>query len=83
MHSVIIGLALGASDSPKTIRPLLAALSFHQLFEGLGLGGCITQVMITLFYIVFSLFFFPDIRQNCIFQSWNSFLYDFECFKCF
>ncbi|KAL6561445.1 hypothetical protein OROMI_017046 [Orobanche minor] len=43
VHSVIIGIALGASQSPKTIRPLIAALSFHQLFEGIGLGGCITQ----------------------------------------
>ncbi|GER48243.1 zinc transporter [Striga asiatica] len=43
VHSVIIGIALGASQSPNTIRPLIAALSFHQLFEGIGLGGCITQ----------------------------------------
>ncbi|KAH7833918.1 hypothetical protein Vadar_011018 [Vaccinium darrowii] len=33
VHSVIIGLALGASESPSTIRPLVAALSFHQSFE--------------------------------------------------
>ncbi|KAI3719209.1 hypothetical protein L6452_20104 [Arctium lappa] len=43
IHSVIIGLSLGASKSPKTIKPLIAALSFHQFFEGLGLGGCIFQ----------------------------------------
>ncbi|KAL3615308.1 hypothetical protein CASFOL_040969 [Castilleja foliolosa] len=43
VHSVIIGIALGASQSPNTIKPLIAALSFHQLFEGIGLGGCITQ----------------------------------------
>ncbi|KAL8478179.1 hypothetical protein ACS0TY_030170 [Phlomoides rotata] len=43
VHSVIIGIALGASESPKTIRPLIAALTFHQFFEGIGLGGCITQ----------------------------------------
>ncbi|GJM98146.1 hypothetical protein PR202_ga15128 [Eleusine coracana subsp. coracana] len=34
-HSVIIGLALGISQSPCTIKPLVAALSFHQFFEGL------------------------------------------------
>ena len=44
VHSVIIGLALGASKSSKTIKPLVAALSFHQFFEGIGLGGCISQV---------------------------------------
>jgi len=44
VHSVIIGISLGASESPKTIRPLVAALTFHQFFEGMGLGSCITQV---------------------------------------
>ncbi|XP_074327170.1 fe(2+) transport protein 1-like [Apium graveolens] len=43
MHSVIIGLSLGASDNPCTIRPLVAALCFHQMFEGMGLEGCILQ----------------------------------------
>ncbi|XP_051128692.1 zinc transporter 1 [Andrographis paniculata] len=43
VHSVIIGISLGASASIATIKPLLAALSFHQFFEGLGLGGCISQ----------------------------------------
>lgn len=43
VHSVIIGIALGASESPKTVRPLFGALTFHQFFEGMGLGGCIAQ----------------------------------------
>ncbi|KAA8521277.1 hypothetical protein F0562_011977 [Nyssa sinensis] len=42
-HSIIIGLSLGVSQSPCTIRPLMAALSFHQFFEGFALGGCISQ----------------------------------------
>lgn len=42
VHSIIIGISLGASGSPKTIKPLMVALSFHQFFEGMGLGGCIT-----------------------------------------
>ncbi|XVF71148.1 hypothetical protein PTKIN_Ptkin12aG0013000 [Pterospermum kingtungense] len=42
VHSVIIGISLGASKSPKTIKPLMVALTFHQLFEGMGLG-CISQ----------------------------------------
>ncbi|WOL08177.1 zinc transporter 7-like [Canna indica] len=42
-HSVIIGLSLGVSQSPCTIRPLVVALSFHQFFEGFALGGCISQ----------------------------------------
>ena len=45
VHSVIIGMSLGASESAKTIKPLVAALSFHQFFEGVGLGGCISQVL--------------------------------------
>ncbi|XP_042476068.1 fe(2+) transport protein 1-like [Macadamia integrifolia] len=43
VHSVVIGLSLGASQNPCTIKPLVAALCFHQLFEGMGLGGCILQ----------------------------------------
>uniref|UniRef100_A0A453SPU2 Uncharacterized protein n=1 Tax=Aegilops tauschii subsp. strangulata TaxID=200361 RepID=A0A453SPU2_AEGTS len=42
-HSVIIGLSLGVSQSPCTIKPLVAALSFHQFFEGFALGDCISQ----------------------------------------
>ncbi|AEC08342.1 Zinc transporter 6 [Arabidopsis thaliana] len=42
-HSVIIGVTMGMSQNKCTIRPLIAALSFHQIFEGLGLGGCIAQ----------------------------------------
>ncbi|GLU08640.1 hypothetical protein SLE2022_255400 [Rubroshorea leprosula] len=43
IHSVVIGISLGASQSAKTIKPLVAALTFHQFFEGMGLGGCISQ----------------------------------------
>jgi hypothetical protein len=57
VHSIIIGISLGASGSPETIKPLMAALSFHQFFEGLGLGGCITQVYIA-----------HDLARNMIFS---------------
>lgn len=43
-HSVIIGVTMGMSQNQCTIRPLVAALAFHQIFEGMGLGGCIAQV---------------------------------------
>lgn len=43
VHSVVIGLSLGASNNTCTIKPLVAALCFHQMFEGMGLGGCILQ----------------------------------------
>ncbi|XP_047332532.1 zinc transporter 8-like [Impatiens glandulifera] len=43
VHSVIIGISLGTSQSPTVIKPLLAALTFHQFFEGMGLGACISQ----------------------------------------
>ena len=44
VHSVVIGLSMGASNNTCTIKGLIAALCFHQLFEGMGLGGCILQV---------------------------------------
>lgn len=49
VHSVVIGISLGASQSPDTAKALFAALMFHQCFEGLGLGGCIAQVPYTFF----------------------------------
>ncbi|XVF20333.1 hypothetical protein REPUB_Repub11eG0189200 [Reevesia pubescens] len=33
-HSVIIGVTMGMSQNQCTIRPLVAALAFHQIFEG-------------------------------------------------
>ncbi|MCO5610758.1 hypothetical protein L7F22_064999 [Adiantum nelumboides] len=48
-HSIIIGISLGVSQSPCTIRPLFAALAFHQFFEGFALGGCISQARFTSF----------------------------------
>lgn len=58
VHSVIIGLSLGASKSSKTIKPLVAALSFHQFFEGVGLGGCISQAKFKLRAKVIMILFF-------------------------
>lgn len=52
-HSVIIGVTMGMSQNKCTIRPLVAALSFHQIFEGMGLGGCIAQVSIYLQFFIF------------------------------
>ncbi|MCL7037929.1 hypothetical protein MKW94_029600 [Papaver nudicaule] len=43
VHSIVIGLGVGASNNTCTIKPLVAALCFHQMFEGMGLGGCIMQ----------------------------------------
>ncbi|KAK4710691.1 hypothetical protein R3W88_005204 [Solanum pinnatisectum] len=43
VHSIVIGLSLGASSNTCTIKGLVAALCFHQMFEGMGLGGCILQ----------------------------------------
>ncbi|XP_054799519.1 zinc transporter 8-like [Prosopis cineraria] len=43
VHSVIIGLSMGTSESPQTIKPLITAMAFHQCFEGMGLGSVISQ----------------------------------------
>ncbi|XP_010538635.1 PREDICTED: probable zinc transporter 12 [Tarenaya hassleriana] len=58
VHSVIIGLSLGASQDLDTIKPLLVALTFHQLFEGLGLGGCISQAKFKVGTIATMVLFF-------------------------
>ena len=56
-HSVIIGVTMGMSQNQCTIRPLVAALAFHQIFEGMGLGGCIAQVLCAL-HTTLSLFIY-------------------------
>ncbi|XP_078158955.1 zinc transporter 5-like isoform X2 [Carex rostrata] len=58
VHSVIIGMSVGASDTPSTIRSLIAALTFHQFFEGLGLGSCIAQGKFRLKSVVIMSIFF-------------------------
>ncbi|KAL6595113.1 hypothetical protein ACP70R_048216 [Stipagrostis hirtigluma subsp. patula] len=58
VHSVIIGISLGASEDPSTIKPLVVALSFHQMFEGMGLGGCIVQAKFKARSIVTMVLFF-------------------------
>ncbi|GMJ01265.1 zinc transporter 1 precursor [Hibiscus trionum] len=58
VHSVIIGIALGTSDDPKQIKPLLAALTVHQVFEGVGIGGCISQAQLPAWNVaIMSVFF--------------------------
>ncbi|KAF1002601.1 fe(2+) transport protein 1-like [Apium graveolens] len=58
VHSVVIGLSLGASNNTCTIKPLVAALCFHQMFEGMGLGGCILQAEYKFVKKALMVFFF-------------------------
>ncbi|OMO67184.1 Zinc/iron permease [Corchorus capsularis] len=58
VHSVVIGLSLGASNNTCTIKGLVAALCFHQMFEGMGLGGCILQAEYKAFKKFVMAFFF-------------------------
>lgn len=57
-HSIIIGLSLGVSQSPCTIKPLIGALSFHQFFEGFALGGCISQAQFSTLHSTMMACFF-------------------------
>ncbi|XP_038691376.1 fe(2+) transport protein 1-like [Tripterygium wilfordii] len=58
VHSVVIGLSLGASSNTCSIKGLVAALCFHQMFEGMGLGGCILQAEYGLLKRMVMVFFF-------------------------
>ncbi|KAG0467524.1 hypothetical protein HPP92_019104 [Vanilla planifolia] len=58
VHSMIIGISLGASDNPSIIKPLVIAICFHQFFEGMGLGGCTVQAQFKLRSIVTIILFF-------------------------
>ncbi|GKV08394.1 hypothetical protein SLEP1_g20026 [Rubroshorea leprosula] len=57
-HSVIIGVTMGMSQNQCTIRPLVAALAFHQIFEGMGLGGCIAQAGFSVGTVAYMCFMF-------------------------
>ncbi|KAF5751349.1 ZIP metal ion transporter family [Tripterygium wilfordii] len=57
-HSIIIGVTMGMSQNVCTIRPLVAALSFHQIFEGMGLGGCIAQAGFSVGTVAYMCFMF-------------------------
>ncbi|XP_024989827.1 probable zinc transporter 10 [Cynara cardunculus var. scolymus] len=58
VHSVVIGLGVGASNDICVIKPLIAALCFHQMFEGMGLGGCILQAEYKMMKKAMLVFFF-------------------------
>ncbi|KAK7317915.1 hypothetical protein RJT34_02537 [Clitoria ternatea] len=58
VHSVVIGLGMGASNNTCSIKGLIAALCFHQMFEGMGLGGCILQAEYKLLKKIIMVFFF-------------------------
>ncbi|WVZ04675.1 hypothetical protein V8G54_018021, partial [Vigna mungo] len=57
--SVIIGISLGALEGPNTIRPLVATLTFHQFFEGMGLRSCMYPTNLKRVSIVVMGLFFP------------------------
>lgn len=58
IHSVVIGLSLGASSNVCSIKGLVAALCAHQLFKGMGLGGSILQAEYKLLKKAIMVFFF-------------------------
>ena len=46
VHSAVIGVAFGAARyRTNTAVGYIVALSFHQLFEGIGVGTCISSVL--------------------------------------
>ncbi|KAL6967703.1 Zinc transporter 6, chloroplastic [Sarracenia purpurea var. burkii] len=69
-HSVIIGVTMGMSQNQCTIRPLVAALAFHQIFEGMGLGGCIAQAGFSLGTTVYMCFMFAVTTPMGIVLGW-------------
>lgn len=52
VHSVIIGIGLGVTTDRSGLNSLLIAISFHQLFEGLGLILCERAVVVSFVVVV-------------------------------
>ncbi|TVU17395.1 hypothetical protein EJB05_33430, partial [Eragrostis curvula] len=74
-HSVIIGVTMGMSQDVCAIRPLVVALSFHQVFEGMGLGGCIAQIKLAIYYFNSELERLADITVSA---RWGIFLIELD-----
>ena len=60
VHSVIIGVSLGGTEDRKALGVLLAAFTFHQIFEGISLGSASLQAGYTprvaiAFMLIFAL----------------------------
>jgi len=51
IHSVLIGVGLGVLSNLNSIQILLIALCFHQLFEGIALGGAVAKADATKMFL--------------------------------
>eukprot|EP00727_Mastigamoeba_balamuthi_P005289 m51a1_g14759 putative zinc transporter 4 (687) ;mRNA; r:339492-341885 len=58
LHSVIIGMALGASTQIGEVRALMIALSFHQFFEGIALGVSVVEAKLSKLKRAFAVLLF-------------------------
>lgn len=72
VHSVIIGITVGSLSGPDnipTLRALIVAISFHQFFEGLGLGTVIEAARLQLGFlkiVIFTLTFAATVPLGII-----------------
>jgi zinc transporter 1/2/3 len=50
VHSIIIGIALGAESSKSAVTTLCVAITMHQLFEGMALGGLLASARLPVWH---------------------------------
>lgn len=66
-HSLVVGVAFGAAQyRTNAAVGYIIALSFHQLFEGMGLGISIASCMQKVFYPPF-----PLLEPSCVSDSFS------------
>jgi len=58
LHSVLIGIGLGVLTDYASIEILLIALTFHQVFEGIALGGAVAKANQSRSFLVSLVLFF-------------------------
>jgi len=58
LHSILIGIGLGVLTDYAEIQVLLVALCFHQLFEGIALGGAVVKANQSKWFLGALIFFF-------------------------
>ena len=84
VHSVIIGIDLGVTTEIGELRPLIIAICFHQIFEGVGLGCAIAVARVSrLKGVIFSTIFSLTTPIGIAIGIWIASSYDPESNRAF
>jgi hypothetical protein len=58
VHSIVIGIAMGAETSKSAVTTLCVAITMHQLFEGMALGGLLASARLPVWHSALLIVFY-------------------------